>query len=249
MKRNVFFILLLICAAVPACAQLQDIHGVIPTENVTSLEIKPRYKAKDDSKNKTVATVEIKPSLKINRHWKLGAEIPFSRYGETNVSEKGLGDIMLFGYYTDYSPSKVFSYGLGAELTLPTATRRELGDGKWYAEPEIFAVWKPSPHFFIEAEYRHIFSFAGSSGRDDIHESRYRMIFGYMDDSKWWVEIDPRYTVDYENTGEAELIGEFEIGTMINQGASMYVRGGWHLAGNKYSQDWEIMMGFKILYL
>ena len=29
----------------------------------------------------------------------------------------------------------------------------------------------------------------------------------------------------------------------------MYVRGGWHLAGNKYSYNWELMLGFKILYL
>ena len=40
-----------------------------------------------------------------------------------------------------------------------------------------------------------------------------------------------------------------ELGTMINVGSSVYLRGGWHLAGNKYSQDWEIMLGFKILYL
>ena len=122
-------------------------------------------------------------------------------------------------------------------------------DGKWISEPEIFAVWKLSPSFFVEAEYRHIFSFAGSSGRDDINESRYRMIFGIIGPDGWWFEFDPRYTVDYQNPGEAELIGEFELGTMINVGSSMYVRGGWHLGGNKYSYDWEFMLGFKILYL
>ena len=80
MQNKFFITFLFFLFSLPACAQLQDIHGVIPTENVTSLEIKPRYKAKDDSKNKTVATVEIKPSFKINQHWKLGAEIPFTRY-------------------------------------------------------------------------------------------------------------------------------------------------------------------------
>ena len=249
MIKRIICLLFLLGTPLFCFAQLQDIHGVIPTENVTSLEIKPRYKAKDDSKNKTVATVEIKPSFKINQHWKLGAEIPFTRYGEGEVSEKGLGDIMLSGFYTDYSPSKVFSYGVGAELTLPTASHHELGDGKAYIEPEVFLVWKLNPNFFVEAEYRHIFSFTGAASRDDIHESRYRMIFGYMSDNKWWFEFDPRYTVDYENPGEAELIGEFEIGTMVNVGSSIYLRGGWHLAGNKYSQDWEIMLGYRILYL
>ena len=251
MRKYMFLLGALLCA-LPGQAQLQEnlqVLDILPTENITSLEFKPRLKAKNDAKNDMSATLEIKPSFKLNKHWKFGAEIPVARVGNDEVSAKGLGDIMVSGSYVDYSPNKIFSYGLAMELTTPTATDRSLGDGKWVAEPEIFTVWKLSPAFFVEAEYRHIFSFAGSSGRDDINESRYRMIFGIIGPDGWWFEFDPRYTVDYENPGEAELIGEFELGTMINVGSSMYVRGGWHLGGNKYSYDWEFMMGFKILYL
>ena len=106
MIKKVVCLLFLLTSSLSVFAQLQDIHGVIPSENVTSLEIKPRYKAKDDSKNKTVATVEIKPSFKINQHWKLGAEIPFTRYGEGEVSEKGLGDIMISGFIPTIPPPK-----------------------------------------------------------------------------------------------------------------------------------------------
>ena len=251
MRKHIFLLCALFCA-LPGQAQLQEnlqVLDILPTENITSLEFKPRFKAKNDAKNDMSATLEIKPSFKLNKHWKFGAEIPVARVGNDEVSAKGLGDIMVSGTYVNYTPSKVFSYGLAMELTTPTATDRSLGDGKWVAEPEIFTVWKLSPAFFVEAEYRHIFSFAGSSGRDDINESRYRMIFGLIGPDGWWFEFDPRYTVDYQNPGEAELIGEFELGTMINVGSSMYVRGGWHLGGNKYSYDWEFMMGFKILYL
>ena len=251
MRKYMFLLGALLCA-LPGQAQLQEnlqVLDILPTENITSLEFKPRLKAKNDAKNDMSATLEIKPSFKLNKHWKFGAEIPVVRVGNDEVSAKGLGDIMVSGSYVDYSPNKIFSYGLAMELTTPTATDRSLGDGKWVAEPEIFTVWKLSPAFFVEAEYRHIFSFAGSSGRDDINESRYRMIFGLIGPDGWWFEFDPRYTVDYQNPGEAELIGEFELGTMINVGSSMYVRGGWHLGGNKYSYDWEFMMGFKILYL
>ena len=251
MRKYMFLLGALLCA-LPGQAQLQEnlqVLDILPTENITSLEFKPRFKAKNDAKNDVSATLEIKPSFKLNKHWKFGAEIPVARVGNDEVSAKGLGDIMVSGTYVNYTPSKVFSYGLAMELTTPTATDRSLGDGKWVAEPEIFTVWKLSPAFFVEAEYRHILSFAGSSGRDDINESRYRMIFGLIGPDGWWFEFDPRYAVDYQNPGEAELIGEFELGTMINVGSSMYVRGGWHLGGNKYSYDWEFMMGFKILYL
>ena len=251
MRKYMFLLGALLCA-LPGQAQLQEnlqVLDILPTENITSLEFKPRLKAKNDAKNDMSATLEIKPSFKLNKHWKFGAEIPVARVGNDEHSAKGLGDIMVSGSYVDYSPNKIFSYGLAMELTTPTATDHSLGDGKWVAEPEIFTVWKLSPNFFVEAEYRHIFSFAGSSGREDINESRYRMIFGIIGPDGWWFEFDPRYTVDYENPGEAELIGEFELGTMINVGSSMYVRGGWHLGGNKYSYDWEFMLGFKILYL
>ncbi len=250
--RKYMFLLGALLYALPGQAQLQEnlqVLDILPTENITSLEFKPRLKAKNDAKNDMSATLEIKPSFKLNKHWKFGAEIPVARVGNDEHSAKGLGDIMVSGSYVDYSPNKIFSYGLAMELTTPTATDHSLGDGKWVAEPEIFTVWKLSPNFFVEAEYRHIFSFAGSSGREDINESRYRMIFGIIGPDGWWFEFDPRYTVDYENPGEAELIGEFELGTMINVGSSMYVRGGWHLGGNKYSYDWEFMLGFKILYL
>ena len=251
MRKYMFLLGALLCA-LPGQAQLQEnlqVLDILPTENITSLEFKPRFKAKNDAQNDMSATLEIKPSFKLNKHWKFGAEIPVARVGNDEHSAKGLGDIMVSSSYVDYSPNKIFSYGLAMELTTPTATDHSLGDGKWVAEPEIFTVWKLSPNFIVEAEYRHIFSFAGSSRREDINESRYRMIFGIVGPDGWWFEFDPRYTVDYKNPGEAELIGEFELGTMINVGSSMYVRGGWHLGGNKYSYDWEFMLGFKILYL
>ncbi len=252
MKKYLLLLCTVLWMAPASWAQLQknlQVLDILPTENITSLEIKPRFKAKDDRDNNVSYTVEIKPSFKLNRHWKFGAEIPIARQGNDTDTAKGLGDIMVSGTYVNYTPQKVFSYGLAMELTAPTATDRLLGDGKWVAEPEVFGVWELSPNFFVEAEYRHIFSFAGSSGRDDTNESRYRMIFGITGNSGWWFEFDPRYTVDYQNPGEAELIGEFELGKMVNVGSSMYVRGGWHLAGNKYSYDWEMMLGFKILYL
>ena len=138
MKKKILLLILFLFSFSAAFAQLQDIHGVIPTENVTSLEILPRFKAKDDSQNISIATLEINPTFKLNQHWKFGAEIPLSRYGEDHFSKKGLGDIITSFYYTDYSPNKIFSYGIGAEMIWPTASSSFLGKGKAIAEPEIF---------------------------------------------------------------------------------------------------------------
>ena len=132
MRKHFFTLCTLLCT-LPACAQLQEnlqVWGILPTENITSLEIKPRFKAKDDSANDISSTIEIKPSFKLNRHWKFGAEIPIARVGNDTSSAKGLGDIMVSGSYVEYTPSKAFSYGLAMELTTPTATDRSLGEGK-----------------------------------------------------------------------------------------------------------------------
>ena len=126
-------ILCILFGALPIQAQLQEnlqVLGILPTENITSLEIKPRFKAKNDRTNDISSTIEIKPSFKLNRHWKFGAEIPLSRIGNDTSSAKGLGDIMLSSSYVDYTPNKIFSYGLAMELTAPTATSQQLGGRK-----------------------------------------------------------------------------------------------------------------------
>ena len=53
MVKRILIVCALFCA-LPCHAQLQEnlqVLGILPTENITSLEIKPRFKAKNDAKN------------------------------------------------------------------------------------------------------------------------------------------------------------------------------------------------------
>ena len=46
-----------------------------------------------------------------------------------------------------------------------------------------------------------------------------------------------------------KLQPEFEVGTMINEGTAVYLRGGGKMGGNMPGADWTVSMGFKVLYL
>lgn len=257
-KQFLFCVLGVLACAVPAQAQLQkvyyaqqgvEIRGVLPTENITSLEINPSFTALDDSSNTTLNQLTLKAYNAFNTHWNGGIEVPLARYGADDFSVRGLGDITLSGSYSGKLEDERFSYGATSDLVLPTATQDELGSGKVQLAPAVYGVYKPTRNFFISLGYRQWFSVAGDGSRDRVSHGRIRNVWAYLSDSQWWALLDLRYQISYRNWGEAEFAPEAEIGAMINSGSSAYMRVGGHAAGNMHQKDWSVSIGFKLLHL
>ncbi len=57
----------------------------------------------------------------------------------------GLGDINPSFFLSPAKASKAFIWGVGPTFTLPTATNRELGAGKWSMGPAVVAVTMQGP--------------------------------------------------------------------------------------------------------
>lgn len=259
MKRNLLVIAGLLCLlGLPAQAQLQKnvyhsekvtIHGVMPTENITSLELNPSFTAIDDSKNITLNQMTLKGYFAFDKHWNAGLEVPLSRYGGNDFAKQGLGDITLSGTFTQYVPGDVFSYGVTSDLILPTATDDLLGSGKVQLAPAVFGVWSFNNNVFLSLGYRQWWSVAGDGGREDINQGRIRSVAAYLSDDQWWALADLRYIMDYHTSGQAEFAPEVELGTMITTGTAVYIRSGFHVAGNMNQKDWGVSVGFKVLHL
>lgn len=249
---------LLLLLAMPASAQLQKnvyvndsvtIHGVMPTENITSLELNPSFTAIDDSNNITLNQMTLKGGYALDKHFNAGLEVPLARYGADGFAKQGLGDVLLSTTYTRYAPGGVFSYGVTSDFILPTATDDLLGTGKVQVAPAVFGVLNPNPNFFVSLGYRQWVSVAGDGGREDINLGRIRSVAAYLSDSKWWALADLRYLMDYHNSGQAEFAPEVELGSMITTGTAVYIRSGFHAAGNMNQKDWGVSVGFKLLHL
>ena len=250
MPKRIWLALLLcgLCAA-PSFAQIQKfcIPGVAPSRNVTSLEFSPSTSIVDNSGAVSSSALTSKMYYAFTPDYNIGIEVPLARYEAPNQSVNGLGDILLAAeavhsvHYIDW--------GVKLESTLPTATDDALGTGKWVLMPSVFALVPINENFFVSFGYKQYASIAGDGGRDSVNYARFRALISYMADAQWWVTFDPQYYMNYEKSGQAELVWESEIGVMVNPGTAMYIKPGAHLGGNWKTREWTLSMGFKILYL
>lgn len=236
----------------PVHAQLQRKYeyGVEPTENITSLEINPTFTAIDDSANISSSGVTAKMYKVIDPNWNWGVEVPLSRFESPEKSVSGLGDITVaLNWMKPESIQGGFGYGAHMEAVLPTATDKRLGTGKLQIGPSVFALYSWESGIFTAVGYKHMLSLFGDHARDDISLGRFRYNLSYLSEHKWWVQGNLYYYQDFENSGQMEVVPEIEVGTLINDGTAMYVNVGTHAAGNMNSKDWNVSIGFRVLYL
>ena len=242
--------LAVLCSVAPfAHAQIQEIRDVLPNDRVTSLELSPSLDVIDSSGSTSLSKMTMKGYYKFAPNMTLGLELPLARFESPDKSKNGLGDMTLSLSLGRYNEGQVCSYGAVLESILPTATGDELGSGKVQLNPAVYGVYMPTPNWFAALAYKQSWSVAGDGGRDNINNGRIRFVLAYLSDTNWWVMIDPRYYIDYDNPGQAKFQPEAEIGTMINAGTAVYLRGGGKMGGNMPGPDWTISAGFKVLYL
>lgn len=252
MKKLSLLLFCCVCAALPASAQLQRPYqyGVIPTQNVTSLEVQPVLNVLDSSAHTSSTQSTFKAYHTLNESWNIGTEIPLVRYESPTRSVAGLGDVMLaLAYMHPESLSGGLGWGTRMEVFTPTATDSHLGSEKLQLSPSAFVLWAFSPNVFTAVGYKHYWGEWGRAYRDDINTGRVRLNMAYLSDTKWWVLTNLYYYIDYKNDNRAEFMPEFELGTLINAGTSIYANYSFHSGGNWQSKDWSASIGFKILYL
>ncbi|MBP5430093.1 MAG: transporter [Elusimicrobiaceae bacterium] len=236
----------------PAQAQLQRKYqyGVEPTDNITSLEFNPTFTAIDDSAGISTTGVTTKMYRVINPNWNWGLELPLTRFESPEKSVNGLGDLTVaVNWMRPESIQGGFGYGAHMEMIVPTATDKRLGAGQVQVGPSVFALYSWESGIFTAVGYKQMISLFGDHARDDINMGRFRYNLSYLSDNKWWFQANLYYYHDFTRSGKMELVPEFEIGTLVNEGTALYANVGTHAAGNMHSKDWSVSVGFKILYL
>ena len=225
-----------------------EVKGAKPTDRLTTLEFNPGIDVIDDSKGLSTNFLTTKfyynlEDLKYN----VGIEIPLMRWNGNNQGLNGLGDILLATNYTG-TISKQLLYGLQVELVTPTASKTELGCGRFEISPAAFLEYSFLDGFFIAGGLKYYHSFWGNSDRVDIRKMRIRTNFGYISPTDWWVIVDPKLYLDFEHSRQ-EFYLEFEGGFMFRGNVAFYLKPGFHAAGEWHSQDWNIQLGIKFFDL
>lgn len=247
-----WFLLGIGLVALPACAQLQRKYdyGVMPTENITSLEVNPVLNVLDDSAGISSSQLIVKSYHVIDNAWNWGVEVPLARYESPEKSVSGLADALVaLAWMHPESLNGGFGYGVRMETFLPTATDKRLGSGQLQVSPSAFVLWSWNNGIYAAAGYKHYWSVLGDRAREDINLGRFRVNVSYLSAAKWWVQTNVYYYQDFEHRGKMEVVPEAEIGTLVTVGTAIFANVSAHAAGNAHSKDWSVGVGFRVLYL
>lgn len=112
-------------------------------------------------------------------------------------SQFGLGDITVSLFASPKKPSNGVIWGVGPILYLRTATDELLGAEKWGIGPTAIALTM-SGRWTMGALANHVWSFAGSSHRDDINSSFVQPFVAYTWPSAWTVSVQSETSYNWE---------------------------------------------------
>lgn len=250
-KLTILFVLLFfpfICFAGIISNEEVQIKGAKPSDNYTTLEFNPGQDVIDDSNgiSSTFLTTKFYYGFG-ERKYDLGIEVPLLRNEGNNQGLNGLGDILIGTNYSGNITNNLL-YGLQLELQTPTASKTELGTGRFVISPAAFLEYSFDSGFFIAGGAKYYHTFWGDTDRDVINKVRLRTNFGYISPTDWWLIADPKYYFDLEN-GKKEIYLEFEGGFMFRGNVAFYLKPGFHLAGSMHSKEWNVQLGVKFFDL
>jgi len=107
----------------------------------------------------------------------------------------GLGDINQTFYISPAAASSVI-WGIGPSVTVPSATSREIGSGKWSAGPAAVVLVMPKP-WVIGILGRQLWSFAGPDSRKDVSQLLLQPFVNYNLADGWYLVSSPIITSDW----------------------------------------------------
>jgi len=228
-----------------------------PLANMTALNFQDYYIGKltesDDSANQFWLRYA-KPFSVGKTNWLLRASLPVYSYpvGASGGTETGLSDLNLFAAYLFDTGNPAVSFGLGPQLTAPTATKDELGSEKWSAGFANVLFNAESKVF----QYGYLLtwqaSFAGNSDRSNVNVAAFQPFAFLQLGGGTYLRAAPIWVYNLENDDYSVPLG-VGIGQVMKRGKTVYnffVEPQFSVADRGPGQpEWQIFTGLNMQFL
>jgi len=186
-------------------------------------------------------------------NWLMRASLPVNSFpippaGDT---ETGLGDFNIFAAYTFDTGNPAVSFGVGPQLTVPTATDEALGSEKWSAglANVLFNASSLKFQYGYLLTWQH--SFAGPGDRADVNMGAFQYFGFYQLGSGWYLRSAPIWVYNFENDSYSVPLG-LGIGKVIMAGNTVYnlfVEPQFSVADDGPGMpEWQIFCGFNMQF-
>jgi hypothetical protein len=164
--------------------------------------------------------------------------------------EFGMGDINPSLFLSPANSGHLI-WGVGPTMTMPTASSRELGSGKWSAGPTAVGLLSEGP-WVVGALVNNQWSFAGW-GDDDVNQFLVQPFLNYNFKGGWYLSSAPIMTSNWEAAsgqrwtvpvggggGKVFRLGKLPINTQI--------QGFYNAVRPDFYGDWTLRFQFQFLF-
>lgn len=150
----------------------------------------------------TAEVINIQPVIPIhlNDDWNLITRtilplMGMPRMSPTLDSTSGLGDLNPTVFLSPANPGGII-WGVGPTMSMPTATDRILGTGKWSAGPAAVALVTPG-RWVIGVLVNNMWSFAGPDDRKRVNQLTAQYFVNYNLPGGWYLTSSPIITANW----------------------------------------------------
>ena len=223
-----------------------------PLANMTAFNIQDYYmgdlSGTDDTINQGWLRFA-KPFSVAKTNWLMRASLPFYT---SPTPDSGIGDLNVFAAYLIDTGNPALSFGIGPQLTAPTAGKDSLGSGKWSAG---FAnvLFNASSNVF---QYGYLLtwqaSFAGDSDRSAVNMGAFQPFAFVQLGHGTYLRAAPIWNYDFENDDYNIPLG-VGVGQVMKKGKTVYnlfVEPQFSVAHEGTGQPlWQVFTGFNMQFL
>jgi len=195
-----------------------------------------------------------KPFEVAGTSWLMRASLPVNSFPVATNGElaTGIGDLNVFAAYLFDTGNPAVSFGLGPQITAPTAPDERLGAEKWSIGFANVLFDGRSKRF----QYGYLLtwqgSFAGSDSRTDVNTGALQPFLFYQLGKGSYLRSAPIWVYNFENDAYSIPLG-LGIGQVIKRGKTVFnvfIEPQASLAYRGPGQpDWQIFAGFNMQFL
>jgi hypothetical protein len=170
---------------------------------------------------------------------------------QSGGSASGLGDINYSLYFSPVDYGKVI-WGVGPSLNMNTATKDELGSGKWSAGPTAVALAQPE-WGTMGVLGRQLWSFAGDSDRKNVNQFLLEPFLNYNLDNGWYLITDMIITANWNAPSSQRWTvpiggGAGKIFKIGNQTINSRLEAYYNVEAPDAAPDWNVAFTFQFLF-
>ncbi|MFL1404837.1 hypothetical protein ACJO2E_05770 [Marinobacter sp. M1N3S26] len=187
-------------------------------------------------------------------NWILRASLPINTFPTAPDGDKetSFGDLNLFSAYLFDTGNPAVSFGVGPQITAPTAGKDELGSEKWSGGLVNVLFNGADPQF----QYGYLLSwqdsFAGEDDREDANFAAFQPFAFYQLGGGTYLRAAPIWVYNLENDGYSVPVG-VGIGQVIKRGktvVNMFVEPQFSIADKGPGQpEWQVFLGLNLQFL